>query len=79
MKKNKPTKDDINFINSILTDRNLEANILLHSSLSSFGLNIIHDELFKLSLQIRDQRVHRNSQALSIDKTDNSNNCCIII
>jgi len=77
---NKPNADDLKLINEILDQNSIEANILLHSSLTGSGLDIIHQELFKLSLKIRDSQVEKNiiKQTIKITNTP-SKECCIIV
>ena len=57
---NKPNADDLKLVNEMLDKNSIEANILLHSSLTGSGVDIIHQELFKLSLKIRDSQVEKN-------------------
>ena len=67
-------------VNEMLDGNSIEANILLHSSLTGSGVDIIHQELFKLSLKIRDSQVEKNFRKQTLKITDTpSKKCCIIM
>lgn len=77
---NKPNADDLKLVNEMLERNSIEANILLHSSLTGSGVDLIHQELFKLSLKIRDSQVEKNFREQTIKITGTSNKkCCIVM